>query len=214
MAQVCVFPLAPLSGILTQPSYAPAQTIHTLAHSTHVQAGIPDAALQLGNGTFLGPAKASNAAIGAVLTTTPQPNFPSITANWDVAPLKYALLNGSIATGWPITMPFFILAPRNVSTWGAVGSLLRAFLTFALSPAGQAVLIENDHVSLPADVLDVLSAELASQLIVSRDTPAWNFEPNATGTMLGAGEYVFSAYRDSYLTQQADLVSRIEEQVR
>lgn len=150
---------------------------------------LPEAAVANADGAFVlsgintaGCAEAASAAVsGGLLPADPSADWSSVN-----------LYNLPGSATYPICQfTYFYLRP-DISSYGASGTLLKAFVQYLLSDRGQALVQDNAFAALPDAVLEYNAATLES--LVVADAPTWSFE-DETEPLVGAGEYVLSFRR-------------------
>jgi phosphate transport system substrate-binding protein len=112
--------------------------------------GLSFAAVKNKAGTYVKPTLAS--ATAALAGVTPGPD------------LSYDPLNAAGADAYPITSPTWILIYKN-QTDHAKGTVLKAFLTYILSPDGQSLASTVDFAGLPPSILTPAQAQL-NQIVI------------------------------------------------
>ena len=119
------------------------------------------------------------------------PSSPS--ADWSAVNLYN--LDGNAT--WPITSLSYFYVDKDSTAFQESGPLLKAFLKFVLSQAGQGMLSEFGFTKLPEHLLTYNNDTLENELVVSGQD--WVLELKAeTQKYVGAGDEVLSEKRRSY----------------
>ncbi|QDZ23841.1 periplasmic phosphate-binding protein [Chloropicon primus] len=179
-----------VASYLSSNEYAISYVDSGFGHS----ANLKEIQLQNKAGVFLNSLEANISSIAAeALKENILPSTPD--ADWSAV----NLYNLDGADTWPITSFSYFYIDRDVTSLGESGALLKAFLEFVMSEAGQGMLSEFGFSPLPADLLAYNEETLGNVLTVDPAAAQWLLETKAkTQKYLGAGSYVLSEKRRSY----------------
>jgi len=156
--------------------------------------GLGEVSLQNLDGNYLTTKEADiGAAATVALANNDLPTDPA--DSW----AEVNLYNKPGATTWPITMISYFYIRRDLSAYGATGTLLKAFVEYVLTPTGQAEATEFMFFPLPAAMLTYNAATMAG-VVTAGGAPAWQFEEGSDSPdpYEGSGTFILSGKRGTY----------------
>ena len=159
--------------------------------------GLSEIALENKAGKFLTSKEAN---IGDAATNA---ELPAAHESWS----DVSLLNQNGERTWPIVSFSYMLVRSDMSAEKEVGALVKAYLAFAMSEAGQAMVTEFGFDPLPEKVLKLNTAGMA-RIKLGAGVEEFTFE-TSTDPINGAGTNVFSVKRRQYNAYESEANARV-----
>jgi ABC-type phosphate transport system substrate-binding protein len=156
--------------------------------------GLGEVSLRNQNGNYLTSKEADIGAAAAVALDNNDLPMDS-SASW----ADVNLYDKPGATTWPITMISYFYIRRDLTAYGASGTLLKAFVEYVLSPAGQAEATQFYFFPLPAQMLTYNAATMTG-VVTAGGAPVWKFEEGSDSPDVyeGSGTFILSGKRGTY----------------